>query len=200
MNLAVLIGIAALGLLATGCWTCIHRYSFYPVICIAGSTLPRKPCRKFLGSTDDLQKQCEKFSGFTMNTARLTAYHETVFRTPRRKPNQSERTYEDAVAVTRGLLHSSLELFEKGKGNQQLKVRGSLWAAYNGVTELVDHHMNYRNRWQRLDSLWFGEGERTKHRAFDQASIFGHHCMSLNYIIALDQVTHAYRAHLQYLA
>jgi hypothetical protein len=69
------------------------------------------------------------------------------------------------------LRQSSLELFEKGRGNQEPKVRGTLWAAYNGVTELVDHHMNYRNRWQRLDSLWFGEGERTKHRAFDQANI-----------------------------
>jgi len=32
----------------------------------------------------------------------------------------------------------------------------------------MDHHMNYWDRWQRLDSLWFGEGERTKRRAFDR--------------------------------
>lgn len=50
-------------------------------------------------------------------------------------------------------------------------MRGTLWAAHNGVTQLVDHETSYRDRWQRLASLWFDEGERTKHRAFDQAAI-----------------------------
>jgi len=31
----------------------------------------------------------------------------------------------------------------------------------------LDH---YRDPWRRLDSLWFGEGERIKHRAFDEAA------------------------------
>ncbi len=62
-------------------------------------------------------------------------------------------------------------MFEEGLGNQEPKVRGTLWAAHNGVTQLVDHETSYRDRWQRLASLWFDEGERTKHRAFDQAAI-----------------------------
>ncbi len=122
-----------------------------------------------LGCYDDLHCQFEKFAGFAMNTACLTSYHEAVFPIPKRRTNQSERAYEKAVATTRDLREGSLRLFEEGKGNQEINVRGSLWAAYNGVTELVDYHMNYRNRWQRLDSLWFGEGERVKHRAFDEA-------------------------------
>ena len=109
--------------------------------------------KDILGFYDDLQKQFDKFASLQMKEAQLKSYHEAVFPTPKRKSNQSERAYEEAVAITRGLRQSSVELFEKGKGNEEIKVRGSLWAAYNGVTELVDHHMNYRNRWQRLDSL-----------------------------------------------
>ena len=37
------------------------------------------------------------------------------------------------------------------------------------VAQMVDHHWGYRDRWHRLNSLWFGEGERIKHRAFDEA-------------------------------
>ena len=127
--------------------------------------------KRILGFYDGLQSQFEKFASIAMDTARLTAYHEAVFPTPKRKANQSEPAYENAVAIVRGLRQSSLRLFEEGKGNEKTKVRGSLWAAYNGITELVDHHMNYRDRWQRLDSLWFGEGERTKQRAFDEAAL-----------------------------
>lgn len=30
-------------------------------------------------------------------------------------------------------------LFRNGRGNQEKRVAGTLWAAYNAVTELVDH-------------------------------------------------------------
>jgi phage/plasmid-like protein (TIGR03299 family) len=125
--------------------------------------------KEILGFYDDLAAKFEKFAGFNMDKARLATYHEAVFPTPKKMTNQSARAYEESLAVTRDLRQHSLNLFENGKGNPEPKVSGTLWAAYNGVPELVDHHMNYRNRWQRLDSLWFGEGERTKHRAFDQA-------------------------------
>jgi hypothetical protein len=55
--------------------------------------------------------------------------------------------------------------FEHGKGNDRPGVRGSLWAAYNGVTELVDHRSLKRTDERRLDSVWFGDGYLTKARA-----------------------------------
>ena len=127
--------------------------------------------KEILRFYDDLAAQFNHFADVAMNDVRLAGYHEAIFPTPRRKPNQSKRAHDEALAATRTLRESSVRLFEEGKGNQDPQVRGTLWAAYNGVTELVDHHLNYRSRWQRLDSLWFGEGERTKHRAFDQAAI-----------------------------
>ena len=57
-------------------------------------------------------------------------------------------------------------LFEEGRGNGLAGIRGTLWAAYNGVTELVDHHLAYANAAQRMESICFGEGERTKCLAF----------------------------------
>ena len=48
-------------------------------------------------------------------------------------------------------------------------MRGTLWAAYTGVTELVDHLETQQSREGRLDSVWFGTGYGTKARAFNVA-------------------------------
>jgi phage/plasmid-like protein (TIGR03299 family) len=61
-----------------------------------------------------------------------------------------------------------LELFEVGKGNQLPKVRGSLWAAVNSVTEYVDHYMDIGTR-DRLKTVWFGCGAKMKERAYTGA-------------------------------
>jgi hypothetical protein len=48
-------------------------------------------------------------------------------------------------------------------------VAGSLWAAFNGVTEWVDHRKSRQNENQRLVSSWFGGSYQTKARAFTVA-------------------------------
>ena len=49
------------------------------------------------------------------------------------------------------------------------KVRGTLWAAYNGVTELIDHRKARQHdadtTLDRLNSIWFGRGAAIKERA-----------------------------------
>jgi hypothetical protein len=59
--------------------------------------------------------------------------------------------------------------FENGKGNKAPGVQGTLWAAYNGITEMVDHRMNGLNDERLLQSMWFGGGYQAKARAFRQA-------------------------------
>ena len=59
-------------------------------------------------------------------------------------------------------------LFHDGKGNKEPSVRGTLWAAYNGVTEYVDH-WRQRGRSSHMDAVCFGGGYRLKARAFDVA-------------------------------
>ena len=45
-------------------------------------------------------------------------------------------------------------------------MRGTLWAAYNGVAEFVDYAMNHRDTNRRLDAIWFGSGHLSKVRAY----------------------------------
>lgn len=56
-----------------------------------------------------------------------------------------------------------LSLAEAGIGNGNSKIRGTAWALYNGVTELVDHHNNAGSRRDdakdmRLNSIGLGSG------------------------------------------
>jgi hypothetical protein len=64
------------------------------------------------------------------------------------------------------------ELFETGIGTDLPGVRGTLWAAYNGITQWVDRESYTSRNKEPLNSIWFGEGERIKRLAFDAAAKF----------------------------
>jgi hypothetical protein len=60
--------------------------------------------------------------------------------------------------------------FVHGKGNEKPGVKGSLWAAYNGVAELIDHPQPpQQSDERRLESVWFGDGYQIKARAYETA-------------------------------
>lgn len=91
---------------------------------------------------------------------RLAKYLELVLPAPADEENtRAIRRVELARAKTAAL-------FETGRGNSLPQVRGSLWAAYNAVTEFVDHCQPARSDERRLDSIWFGDGYLTKARAY----------------------------------
>jgi hypothetical protein len=81
----------------------------------------------------------------------------------------SERNFDAAIVEVERRKNGCAELFETGKGNTEPGIRGSLWAAYNGVTDWADHRMRFRNRYQRFNSLFFGEAGRIKTRALQNA-------------------------------
>jgi phage/plasmid-like protein (TIGR03299 family) len=61
-----------------------------------------------------------------------------------------------------------VELAETGAGAEL--ARGTLWGAYNAVTEFVDHcRLSRADDSSRLKSTWFGTGERIKKQAFKVA-------------------------------
>ncbi len=64
-------------------------------------------------------------------------------------------------------------LFEKGRGNELPGVRGTVWAAYNGATEWVDHVYPLRKdgelKARGLETALLGAGAEIKQRAFAQA-------------------------------
>lgn len=58
------------------------------------------------------------------------------------------------------------ELVECGAGNDRAGVRGTWWAAYNGVTEYLSHQRGSSAE-KRLDSLWFGSGVNMNRKALE---------------------------------
>jgi len=65
-------------------------------------------------------------------------------------------------------------MFEHGKGNNLPGVKGTAWAAFNAVTEYVDHTRSSRGQGRdklesRAASLLFGSGADLKQKAWDSA-------------------------------
>lgn len=121
---------------------------------------------------DSLTNTYKRFAEVQMNPDRLGRYLGEVFPLPKRRSNQGERSYQAAVTRVNHLRLTSERLFDQGRGNGVAAIKGTLWAAYNGVTELVDHHLAYGNAEQRMASVCFGEGEQTKQLAFAVALQF----------------------------
>jgi phage/plasmid-like protein (TIGR03299 family) len=78
---------------------------------------------------------------------------------------QDDAGGEDVVTI-RGIRNKCLELYESGQGAGLS--RGTLWGAFNCVTEYTDHVME-GDPSARLESIWFGGGDRLKVKAFQLA-------------------------------
>lgn len=76
---------------------------------------------------------------------------------------------ESKVPSRKESIHNAIfELAETGKGAEHSK--GSLWGAYNAVTEFVDHYRQPNaHASTRLKSMWFGSGAKVKKQAFKVA-------------------------------
>jgi hypothetical protein len=61
------------------------------------------------------------------------------------------------------------ELFTTGNGNSMPGVKGTVWAAYNGITQWVDRESFSKRMKEPLKSIWFGDGRLLKEKAFSQA-------------------------------
>lgn len=62
--------------------------------------------------------------------------------------------------------------FEHGKGNDQVKIAGTWWTAYNAVTEFVDYSPLFsraKDADDRATSILFGKGSRLKSQALTAA-------------------------------
>lgn len=65
-------------------------------------------------------------------------------------------------------LRAILVLTEKGKGNDNPAIRGTLWAGYNGITEYLGTEFG-RSQEGRIDSLWFGSSSNLSQKALEIA-------------------------------
>ena len=119
---------------------------------------------KMLGLINDqfngLEETFQAMSRVKMDTGRLQEYLATVY------PDSKEPEKMELVQRDRSW---SEYFFDQGRGNRLPGVAGSLWAAFNGVTEWVDHRKSRQSESQRLASSWFGGSYQTKARAFTVA-------------------------------
>ncbi|MBK7393818.1 MAG: DUF932 domain-containing protein [Chloracidobacterium sp.] len=112
----------------------------------------------------DVETTYREMASVQMNTERLNVYLSKVF------PEKSKTKHDNENSKVLRDRKLAEHLFAEGKGNNMPGVKGTLWAAYNGVTELVDYGVpkaaiNLSGS-RRLNSIWFGEGASIKSRAY----------------------------------
>jgi phage/plasmid-like protein (TIGR03299 family) len=108
----------------------------------------------------EIEKQFKAMAAVEVDKNRLAEYLGRVFPDPLDSENRKAR---QRVEHDRSW---AAYFFENGKGNQQKGVPGTLWAAYNGVTEYIDHRGGRQSGDRHLNSIWFGEGYLVKARAY----------------------------------
>lgn len=77
---------------------------------------------------------------------------------------------EAATVKAQAVQNRLCDLFETGIGVDLPGVRGTAWQAYNAVTQFVDRESYTARNKEPLNSMWFGDGVRMKHHAFDLAA------------------------------
>lgn len=80
----------------------------------------------------------------------------------------AEKQDAELSVKARRMVESITANVEAGRGQTLPGVRGTWWAAYNGVNEYLGYQRGRTNE-TRLDSLWFGEGANLNARALSTA-------------------------------
>jgi phage/plasmid-like protein (TIGR03299 family) len=109
---------------------------------------------------DDIQTV---FRGFAKHQIKAKALRNYVVRVI----GGDEAGEEDLSAPARKTISRIEELHETGRGSDLKGVRGTLWAAYNAVTEYVDHDRTTKDT--GLGYMALGKGSELKQRAFTVA-------------------------------
>lgn len=119
---------------------------------------------KVVQAYDNLEATFNEMAKAQVSQDRLSEYLRAVFPdpTPPTKNKKTQERYEREVAEVKRNRSGSADLFESGKGNKTPRVSGTLWAAYNGVVEHLDHRCPYSSRSERFAKLIFGEVARVK--------------------------------------
>ncbi len=120
-----------------------------------------KQAQALLGLSNDLYVQLEAI----FNRMALTRISDKQLLDYVRALVPDNEEAEDNVKPE-GIRNAFLELYASGQGADL--ARGTLWGAFNCVTEYTDHVMG-DNPKARLESIWFGQGEQLKRAAFQLA-------------------------------
>lgn len=114
---------------------------------------------------DDLEGCFDALARHYPNYSQVSAYFKNLVPDPE----------EGNKARAQNVRNELFRLYESGKGQDIPEIRLTTWAAFNAVTEYVDHHRPMRARNEvdraanRLESAWLGGGSLLKRKAFDTA-------------------------------
>lgn len=118
-----------------------------------------KEAYKVLGITQNyfklIEMQIQQMSAIDITDQQLKDYvSRLVITTKEEKPTILQTKKVDKIC----------ELASTGKGAEMSE--GTLWGAFNAVTEYIDHHTNPKNY---IDNIWFGTGNEFKSKAWNNA-------------------------------
>jgi phage/plasmid-like protein (TIGR03299 family) len=107
-------------------------------------------------------------------------YFTRVFPAPGRPASGDDDKYDEKLARWTAHQQRLLQLYAAGQGSDLPGVRGTAWAAYNAVTEWVDHHYPLLESGKvsgtRTASVLFGHYAELKRRALTEAlTLAGEH-------------------------
>lgn len=101
------------------------------------------------------------FSGFVKHNIKSAELQRYAIRSL----TGSDQSMDDLGKPTQNAVNRIKELHDIGRGHDIKGVRGTLWGAYNAVTEFVDHDKTTDS----LGYMAFGRGSEIKQRAFSIA-------------------------------
>lgn len=104
-------------------------------------------------------EQYRKLANKDINKADLEKYVKTVMGLEDEK---------EISTRSKNIMDEIVGLFETGKGNDMPGVKGTYWAAYNGITQYYTWDAG-RNESNRLNSLWFGPNANKNKEALETA-------------------------------
>lgn len=75
-------------------------------------------------------------------------------------------------AINRPVVQKAISLYAgEGLGSKLESAKGTLWGAYNAVTELLDHHKHAKSEDNTFYNNTMGTGFNTKHQAWNNAQV-----------------------------
>lgn len=125
----------------------------------------------------NFQQMEESFNAFQrhqMTDADIKNYLLRCFNVAPTKGDQQFKDQESDVKKEQRAIGQILELHEVGKGSDM--ARGTLWGAFNAVTEWTNHYRTYKEHEggnskadNKLNSIWFGQSALLMDRALQEA-------------------------------
>lgn len=121
---------------------------------------------------DSVYKNIEKLfvnmSTIKLKSKQVDQYFESIY--PIKKEDNETDSKRQKHEQNIKIVSTLKKYHEAGAGSNIVGVKGSLWGAYNAVTEFIDHPPNYKlGDIKLLKRIWFGEGEQVKRKALEEA-------------------------------